>query len=435
MMIQQINRIPLPKQAQAAHPKQDTTGFQALLNKIAGKPTGSDASQNCAADPKVKDEKDSDCTAAADTTATASNAAVFAAMLQQISGSQQPMPAQSQIGGLQLPALQAVQAPGKTAGSLLGIQEMNPLTATPGVQMNITDSSAQQGTTTIAPVNNSSVQQPEASIPTLAQGDTKPQAVQNAPVPAQTQTKTEQTIAFAQTEFTQAASSQPKPTNQMNRSVPEISQAVVQTPKADSASQFISKEQPQPVIATEEKTQVPIPAAAGQEQSATGFTDLFQTGNVVIKVSDQASNTAKAVCNQVADKVAVNYKAGIPAFEMELHPKNLGKVSVKLAMQNGCLTVEISALSPKTQSMLMANSDEIKSMLQSTVSQPVRVLEPAQDKQWYQQEQSNQSPTQQQQEKQQQQNAKTYRNPLDSNVTTDDFLAVMRLLRPQSFSA
>ncbi len=122
---------------------------------------------------------------------------------------------------------------------------------------------------------------------------------------------------------------------------------------------------------------------------------------------------------------------------MELHPQNLGKVSVKLSMQGGLLTVEIVAANPKTQSMLMASSDQIKSVLQSTVDQPVRVLEPAPDKLWYQQQdQSSQSQSQQQQQEKQQQhrNVISYLNSQDSDITTGDFLTVMQQLRQQAYS-
>jgi len=219
---------------------------------------------------------------------------------------------------------------------------------------------------------------------------------------------------------------------------PTVVQTVVPTEQTvGSDSKLISAAQLQTVLPTDEKTKIPVQAAANQNQSSARFTDLFQNGNVVIKVSGASSDSAKTAFSQITDQIAVNYKAGNPQFQMELHPQNLGKVSVKLSMQSGILTVEIAAANPKTQSMLMASSDQIKSVLQSTVDQPVRVLEPAQDKLWYQQQdQSSQSQSQQQQQEKQQQhrNVISYLNSKDSDITTGDFLTVMQQLRQQAYS-
>jgi len=169
--------------------------------------------------------------------------------------------------------------------------------------------------------------------------------------------------------------------------------------------------------------------------STPKINDVYNNGNIVIKVSDDAMKTQKPAFNQVAEKILVNYKMGKPQFEMELFPKNLGKVSVKLTNQNGEIIVEILADNPKTQDLLLANSGEIKTIIQSAAKQPVHILQETQDKPWYEdmQNQQNQQNRQNQQEQQEQQNRnRVYFKTNKDDVNTEDFLSVMQKLKQQS---
>nr|WP_319488409.1 flagellar hook-length control protein FliK [uncultured Caproiciproducens sp.] len=216
---------------------------------------------------------------------------------------------------------------------------------------------------------------------------------------------------------------------------PEAAPATVQTKHSisESSSAAVLEILPKDASLSDEKTVIPMNSS--QSQDTARFSDLYQTGNVVIKISDASSNAAKTTCNQVADKILLNYKAGNTQFQMDLYPQDLGKVSVKLAMQNGVLSVAIQASNPKTQSMLMENSSDIRSILQTTVSQPVQILEPAQEKAWYQQDQQNQqNQAQQQEEQRQSQNNNHTVSSLDGDVSTSDFLSVMQQLRQQVYS-
>lgn len=179
-----------------------------------------------------------------------------------------------------------------------------------------------------------------------------------------------------------------------------------------------------PMTAENKKETIPIHTAS---QSNARLSSLYENGNVVIKISD-AKASGKALPTQLTDKVLYNYKQGNHQFTMELYPKDLGKVSVKLAMQDGVLSVTIQAANPKTQSLLMENSADIKEILQTSVNQPVQINEAAQDRAWYEQNQQNQQ-NQPQQEREQKQNVQF---PLDdSNGSTDDFITVMQQLRNQ----
>lgn len=168
--------------------------------------------------------------------------------------------------------------------------------------------------------------------------------------------------------------------------------------------------------------------SAANVQPASSFQNMMQTGNIIIKVSDEVPKTTKPVVHQVADQVLKQYQAGTQNFQMDLYPKELGKVTVKLAVQNGTMTVEISALNPKTQSMLLSNSGEIRALLESAVHHTVEVTQPAQDSQWYQQDQNSSGQQDQQQENQQRQYR--YHDDQDGvNDSQEDFLTMIQQLR------
>ncbi|HEX3037484.1 MAG TPA: flagellar hook-length control protein FliK [Oscillospiraceae bacterium] len=172
--------------------------------------------------------------------------------------------------------------------------------------------------------------------------------------------------------------------------------------------------------------------AAANQQNHAEYAQLFQNGKVVIPISDSSTNVQKSVPTQLTDTITANLQNGKKEFQVDLFPKDLGKVSVKLASENGVLTVQIMASNPKTQSLLLSGSSEIKSILQATVHQPVQVVDANQNKQAYDEQQHNHSNAQQQQ--QQEENQHQHRNYHmlydndDDSISTVDFLSVMRQL-------
>lgn len=161
-----------------------------------------------------------------------------------------------------------------------------------------------------------------------------------------------------------------------------------------------------------EKTTVPQLSSVKTGQKTDGEAalvsqtrpDSYGTGNVVIKVSDApAPHSAQPVFHQVANAIWDNMKNGRQEFQVNLYPQSLGKVTVKLISENGLLTVELAASNPKTQSLLLSNSGDIRSILQSSANQQV-VVQPQQAPSWYGQQQGGHSGAQQQQQQQNGQN-------------------------------
>ncbi len=184
--------------------------------------------------------------------------------------------------------------------------------------------------------------------------------------------------------------------------VEELPENPVSAPKAISPMQngqtAPSEKTDKPQILSPKAEQKTDDAAALIPQTRS---TPYGTGTVVIKVSDApAPHTAQPVFQQVANAISENMKNGRQEFQVDLYPQSLGKVTVKLVSENGLLTVELAASNPKTQSLLLSNSSDIRSILQSSANQQV-VVQSQQAPSWYGQQQGGHSGAQQQQQQQQ----------------------------------
>lgn len=339
----------------------------------------------------------------------------------------------------QLPAgsglLQQVQPQAETATPLLTADALPQKAANipvPGnaSQQMTADAASSVSAADAQATSYQNVQTQSVPVPTIAGTDAP---AQTAPLMnRQPDVNSSQQVPDAATAISAQSSAQPQEKSLSAQQTLSEVQAKPGAEKTLSASDPTLEIQPKNVSPADDRNAAP---SDGQNQNTAQFTDLYRTGNVVIKISDAPSDTARTTSKQVADQILVNYKAGKPEFQMDLYPRDLGKVSVKLAMQSGVLTVSIQASNPKTQSMLMENSSDIRTLLQTTVTQPVQISEPAQEKAWYQQDQQSRQDQAQQQQEEQQHNQQLHRVGLrDDDTSTGDFLSVMQLLKQQAYS-
>jgi len=105
--------------------------------------------------------------------------------------------------------------------------------------------------------------------------------------------------------------------------------------------------------------------------SIENITSVFTQNNIdktnkIIEVSDESSEIKKAVLLQVEDKInfMASGKEGMQEVTMELYPKSLGKVNVKMLIENGKINIEIMALDTKTSNILMSSVNELTKSLQ-----------------------------------------------------------------------
>lgn len=90
---------------------------------------------------------------------------------------------------------------------------------------------------------------------------------------------------------------------------------------------------------------------------------------VVDKESTAHGIQGKEVVAQVVKNIESNFDAKTSEFSFNLYPKELGKVAVKMLVENGMLIVEFVASNPKTQSLLNANANQIRELLQTPMLQ------------------------------------------------------------------
>ena len=157
------------------------------------------------------------------------------------------------------------------------------------------------------------------------------------------------------------------------------------------------------------------------------FRDLAVTMMETNQAAEKVSATEKPVVNQLVDQLEKGLANGKKEFQIELYPVNLGKVSVKMVSESGMLTLDIKALNPDTQTMLLANAGEIKAILQAAVNHNVRFAEAGAEQ--YTEQQYEGSGTDHKKEEQEQKEAKHPVNWVEDNdaeMTADDFLTLMQ---------
>lgn len=432
----QISMVPTqpsvqPQQSQQTAPEQETS-FQSVLQKASAATAGGKDGKAVSEQQEPGEGKTSEQSEQkADLTnvqVSAVNLSLLAAVVQQL---QQP---------------QSVQAAAETT-TTISVKEVDGVAAqaagTP--QMAPGTPNAENPASTVLPTAASPVQQNQVqtAAPVIIPVDTQTASVPLEQPAVQTVTPVLESESSAIPLVSQDAVQPQQAQNPAVQQLPapvqtESALPAVQLNPADVSSDanLNSDSQPQNTVALPVKQSTVTDETVLSSQPPVSFSDLMQTGNVIIKISDAPQTAPKAAVHQVADKISLNYKAGNPKFEMDLFPKNLGKVTVKMAMENGTLTVEIAAANPKTQSMLLSNAGGIRSMIETTVNHPVQVTQPSQssqDKQWYQQGQE-QSHSQQQQERQQRESSGYRANDDDSGLGMDDFLTVMQQLRVKAYS-
>lgn len=389
-MIQQISNNAAPQKTQTTQAKKDSAGgiFESLFQQ-SGKTVTKDNTKPTVSVPS-EDEKSPDKTNETNPQNIQPNLAQFAQMLQapapivvsdmaQAQGETQAvdplltvtdLPADSKQAAL----LQSADAQtGKvTAGSEL--LQNNVKSDVPATQLTNpnptavkTEAPVQQSNSAFNSALNSTLQEKPAAA---ADNSGNSLNIQTQSTAAQTELPKQDIQVIPKQDSAPVAAK----ADQVSANVPLKTEKQIATQLSPNQSDKLQ------AAAEDKKETIPIETAS-QSQNNARLSSLYENGNVVIKISD-AKASGKAICNQLTDKVLYNYNKGNQQFQMELFPQNLGKVSVKLAMQNGVLNVTIQAANPKTQSLLMENSADIKTILQTSVNQPVQINETAQDRAW-----------------------------------------------------
>lgn len=135
-----------------------------------------------------------------------------------------------------------------------------------------------------------------------------------------------------------------------------------------------------------------------------------------VKISDVSSKLDVSLQQQITNNIKANVKEGKTEFTMQLFPKDLGKVSVRMVAENGLITIEMVAENPKTQSLLLSNSTAIKEIVETATSTNTQIVTPN--------EAMQQDYVKQQADKENQQNHQSNQANKDKKDNNDDGVAV-----------
>lgn len=104
--------------------------------------------------------------------------------------------------------------------------------------------------------------------------------------------------------------------------------------------------------------------------SAAGEGIFQKYDSSIIEVSDESSQIRPSLSTQVKDKIVLmaNENKDIQEVTLELFPKNLGKVNIKMSIKDNSIIIDILASSDKTKNILMENTDELLGSLQKSLN-------------------------------------------------------------------
>ncbi|WMJ24246.1 flagellar hook-length control protein FliK [Paludicola sp. MB14-C6] len=149
---------------------------------------------------------------------------------------------------------------------------------------------------------------------------------------------------------------------------------------------------------------------------------------MIVKISDEATKLEPSTQTQIVDQVVMHVNDNKSEFTMQLNPEHLGKVSVKLVSENGVLTVELHAENPKTQSLLLSSTNEIKELVQGATHNTTQVV--ASNQNHGMQQNYTQQESKQEKQPQQQQHKQEFTQ--NEEASTLDFISIMQELQAKS---
>lgn len=156
----------------------------------------------------------------------------------------------------------------------------------------------------------------------------------------------------------------------------------------------------------------------------TRQTDFTQEVKAAARSTQSTSRSE--IIDQVMSQINSKFDAKTSEFSFDLNPATLGKVSVKMVVENGMLVVEIAASNARTQSILASNAGEIKAILQQSSQQQPQLADVSQNAEPHDYLNENNHKGQNRQgDEQQRENDSANENRQPS---TSDFLSVMQLV-------
>ena len=110
-----------------------------------------------------------------------------------------------------------------------------------------------------------------------------------------------------------------------------------------------------------------------EEEIPTTNTRTFSDDVINIKVGENAQISSGEMAQKVSDKMLAKFAQHENEFEIQLMPKELGKIVIKLVMENGQAHVSMFAENAKTSSLLAEKAREISSIIEQNTGNETNV--------------------------------------------------------------
>ncbi len=152
----------------------------------------------------------------------------------------------------------------------------------------------------------------------------------------------------------------------------------------------------------------------------------FSADKAVFKVADAPVNIeSPTAVTDLTDKILMKFTEN--EFEVELYPKNLGKITVSLVVEDGVVNVALSSTNDKVNEFLVSQSANIQNIVEkNTHYQTVVKLDESQEQ--YQQQRDNAQHGADENQKNRQQEHLQQLYSQNMQHTTEDFLSMLRLV-------
>jgi len=91
---------------------------------------------------------------------------------------------------------------------------------------------------------------------------------------------------------------------------------------------------------------------------------------VYVRVGNGENIDSEKFNKDISGKILTSFSEGRQQIVIELMPQDLGKIIIKLIMQNGKAEIIMQCMNPKTQQMVMMNADAIRNIVEEGTKMP-----------------------------------------------------------------
>ena len=181
----------------------------------------------------------------------------------------------------------------------------------------------------------------------------------------------------------QVTTEQPQTMTQETVSKQEVPKEVVNTTNTEqNQKQSETVKTDAKVITTDQTTQKSVTVAkettqqndaqantspdteATKQASEVPVKKTFSEDVITVKVGENAQINDPEMAQKLADKMLTKFSQNQNEFEIQLTPKELGKITIKLMMENGQAHISMFAENAKTMSLLAEKAKELGAIIQ-----------------------------------------------------------------------